>query len=202
MVQHSDVGTAEQCETVDLSQFSGQGLDRGRSRLVEILWWLAKISIVQTKMPWPSAVRKKVLCLFGAKIGSGFYIRPSVNVHFPWKLTVGDNVWIGEGCTILNLEPIEIKSNSALAHEVYITSGGHDISSPTFAYDNRPVTIESGVWLATRSFVGAGVTIHRGAVVAAGAVVVKDVDEWKIVGGTPARVLGTRSIERSSECVS
>ncbi|WP_104063721.1 WcaF family extracellular polysaccharide biosynthesis acetyltransferase [Arthrobacter sp. 4R501] len=191
--------TEEAGETVDLSRFSGQGLDRGRSRLVEILWWIAKLSIVQTRAPWPSSVRRAVLRLFGANIGQGFYIRPSVNVHFPWKLTIGDNVWIGEGCTILNLEPIVIRSNTAIAHEVYITSGGHDISSRDFAYENKPVLIESGVWLGTRSFVGAGVTVHRGAVVAAGAVVVKDVPEWAIVGGTPARVIGTRKMERSKK---
>lgn len=199
MERCSDSSTAEAVETVDLSRFSGQSLDRGRSRLTEVLWWMAKLSIVQTKAPWPSSVRRTVLRIFGAKIGHGFYIRPSVNVHFPWKLTVGDNVWIGEGCTILNLEPIEICSNTAIAHEVYITSGGHDIGSPDFAYANKPVLIESGVWLGTRSFVGAGVTVHRGAVVAAGAVVVKNVPAWSIVGGTPARVIGTRTIERSKK---
>lgn len=188
---------AAAAEVVDLSLFVAD-LDRGRSKPYEILWWVAKLLIVQSKVPWPSTVRRRILCAFGAKIGTGFYIRPSVNIHFPWKLVVGDNVWIGEGSTILNLEQVEIRSNTALAHEVYISSGGHDIRSRTFSYKNAPVTIESGVWLGTRSFVGPGVTVHTGAVVAAGAVVVKDVPEWSIVGGVPASTLGKRSFQESS----
>lgn len=184
-------------DVVDLSLFSPD-LVRGRSRLFEALWWLAKISIIQTSVPWPSIIRKRVLCLFGAKIGRNFYIRPGVNIHFPWKLEIGDNVWIGEKCTILNLEPVRIQSNTALAHEVYVSTGGHDISSPTFAYKNKEVLIEAGVWLGTRSYINAGVTVHSGAAVAAGAVVIKDVPEWTVVGGVPARVIAERKIGGTS----
>jgi putative colanic acid biosynthesis acetyltransferase WcaF len=179
---------------VDLSTFSSASLLRGRSRVVEAAWWIAKLLIVQSPIPWPSRVRKSTLKIFGAQIGRKFYIRPGVNIHFPWKLSIGDNVWIGERTTILNLEPVYIGSNVALAHEVYLTTGGHDIRSATFAYANAPIYIESGCWLATRCFVGPGVRIAENAVVAAGAVVVRDVEPWAIVAGVPARRIGTREI--------
>lgn len=185
--------------TVDLSTFTTEGLDRGRPKWLEILWWLAKLMVVQSPFPWPSKVRVGVLRLFGASIGSGCYIRPALNVHFPWKLDVGNNVWIGEGCTLLNLEPLIIEDNTALAHEVYISTGGHDIESPRFSYKNFPVIIRSGAWIGTRSYVGAGVTVGEGAVTAAGAVVVKDVQPWTVVGGVPARRIGIRRIRRMDE---
>lgn len=184
--------------TVDLSAFDGHGLDRGRGRLIETAWWLCKVTIIQTNFPWPSGVRKALLRLFGAKIGSGFYIRPGVNIHFPWKFSAGDNVWIGDHCTILNLESVVIRDNAALAHEVYLAAAGHDIRSPYFAYANKPILVEEGVWIGTRAFVGPGVTVGRNAVVAAGAVVTTDVGESSIVAGIPARTIGIRQIRQEN----
>ncbi|QDG68088.1 colanic acid biosynthesis acetyltransferase WcaF [Pseudarthrobacter sp. NIBRBAC000502772] len=179
---------------VNLAAFDGHGLDRGRSKAVEVAWWACKLAIIQTNFPWPSGVRKRVLTAFGAKIGSGFYMRPGVNIHFPWKFTAGDNVWIGDRCTILNLEPVRMGNNSALAHEVYLAAGGHDIRSPKFDYANAPITIGEGVWVGTRAYVGPGVEIGESAVVAAGAVVVRRVEASDIVAGVPARPIGRREI--------
>lgn len=179
---------------VRLSNFRPVGLERGRSRPVEVLWWLAKIAFVQSALPWPMRLKAAILRSFGAKIGRGLYIRPRVNIHFPWKLTVGDDVWIGEGTTILNLEEVRLESDVALAHEVYIAAAGHDIRDPTFAYANAPVVVHSGAWIATRAYVGPGVTVGYGAVVAAMACVVKDVPDASIVAGVPAAVIGQRAI--------
>lgn len=185
---------AREMRTVDLSSFDPSGLDRGRSKWVEILWWITRVLIVQSGVPWPSRVRRSLLVMFGARVGRGVYLRPGLRVHFPWKLTVGDNVWIGENTTILNLENVTIESNAALAHEVYIAAAGHDIRSPTFEYRNEPVIIRSGSWIATRAYIGPGVEIGTGAVVAACACVVADVEPHAIVGGVPARRLATRTI--------
>ncbi|WP_172655881.1 putative colanic acid biosynthesis acetyltransferase [Demequina maris] len=177
---------------VELSEFTGAPLDRGRSRVVEVFWWLAKLMFIQSSIPWPMSLKRVVLVRFGAKIGKALYIRPRVNIHFPWKLSLGDYVWIGEGTTILNLAPVNIESNVAIAHEVYIAAAGHDIRDPKFGYANAPVHISSGAWLATRSYVGPGVSVGPRAVVAAGAVVVSDVEPDQIVGGVPARTIGVR----------
>ena len=103
-------------------------------------------------------------------------------------------MWIGEGTTILNLEPVLLENDVALAHEVYIAAASHDVTDPNFRYANAPVTIRSGAWLATRAFIGPGVIVGNGAVVAACSVVVRDVDPFRIVAGSPARVVGERKI--------
>ena len=59
-----------------------------------------------------------LLRAFGARIGRGLYIRPRVNIHFPWKLSVGDHCWIGDRCELLSMAPIAIGSHTSLGHDV------------------------------------------------------------------------------------
>jgi putative colanic acid biosynthesis acetyltransferase WcaF len=184
---------------VRLDLFNSGDLDRGRSRPVEVAWVLVRSFFFMSSLPWPSALKAHLLRAFGAEVGVGFYLRPRTYVHFPWKLRLGDHVWIGEACTLLNLEPLEIGSHTALAHEVYVTTGGHDISSSNMRYANRPSTIGSSCWLATRSFVGPGVRVGDGVVVAAGGVVVSDVDPWVLVGGVPAHFISKRILRIAEE---
>ena len=166
---------------------------------MEIIWYLTKLAFIQSSLPWPSSVKAAVLRRFGARVGKRLYLRPGVNIHFPWRLTIGNDVWIGDRCTILNLAPVVLEDDVALAHEVYLAAAGHDIASPTFAYANRPIRVRSGTWIATRAFIGPGVVVGEHAVVAAGAAVVHDVDPWSIVGGVPARKIGARRIDEARE---
>jgi putative colanic acid biosynthesis acetyltransferase WcaF len=168
------------------------GLVRGRPRWFEGLWYLVKVVFFLAPLPWPSSLRRRLLIRFGARVGEGLYIRPGVNVHFPWKLEVGSHCWIGEDTVILNLAQVTLRDHVALAHQVYLAAAGHDIRSRTMAYSNAPITIGEGCWIATRAFVGPGVSIGEYAVVAAGAVVVKDVLARTVVGGNPAKEIGRR----------
>ena len=170
------------------------GFDRGRGLVVEAAWRLTSLLFFLTPVPWPSAIRRTLLRCFGARIGKGFYIRARVNIHFPWKLEVGDNCWIGESCELLNLEPVVLGDNVALAHEVYLAAAGHNTRSRSMAYANRPINVRSGTWIATRAFVGPGVTIGSNCVVAACAVVIRDVPDNWIVAGNPARHISDRRV--------
>jgi putative colanic acid biosynthesis acetyltransferase WcaF len=84
----------------------------------------------------------------------------------------------------------------ALAHDVYIAAGGHDIGSATMAPKNEPILVKSGTWIASRAVIGPGVTINEDVVVGAGAVVMKSVDASVVVAGNPAKVIRPRVIER------
>ncbi len=181
---------------VRLDQFDHSKIDRGRSRLVEMAWILVKVAFFTTNLPWSCALKRFLLRRFGAKIGAGVVLRPRLNIHFPWKLTIGDHCWLGDGCQILNIAPFEMQAQSALAHEVYIAAAGHDIYSATMAAKNEPILIKSGTWVASRAFIAGGVTIEEDCVIAAGAVVTRDVPRGSIVAGNPAMVVKERIFER------
>lgn len=163
-----------------LAGFTGAGYERGRPVPVQVAWLLVS-GLVVTRWWCPARVRVAVLRAFGARIGQGVLIRHGVRIHWPWKLTVGDNSWIGEGAYLLNLEPIAIGSDVCISQQAMLCTGSHDFRSPTFEYDNGPIIIEDGAWVAARATVLRGVTIGAGAVVGATALATKDVPPGAVV---------------------
>jgi len=158
-----------------LDEFSGSGYDKGRHVGWQIAWQVVSGAIV---MRWwcPSRVRVAVLRAFGATIGDGTNIRHRVRIHWPWKLSVGDHAWIGEGAWLLNLEPITIGEHTCISQDAFVCAGSHDRRSPSFEFDNAPIVIGRGVWVAARAVILRGVTVGDGATVGAAALVTKDVD--------------------------
>jgi putative colanic acid biosynthesis acetyltransferase WcaF len=180
---------------VRLDQFDGQkNFSRGRTKAVEAIWYLLKCFIFMSPLPWPGKMKVSLLRIFGAKIGQGFKIQPRVAIHFPWKLEIGDNCWLGQRCEILNFEPVVIEDHVAVAHDVYIATGNHDYTDPTMSYMNKPTRIGRGSWVATRVFIGPGVEIGEHSVLSAGSVVTKSVPPWSIVSGNPAQVIKQRKL--------
>jgi len=164
----------------DLAGFTGRGYSKGRPAPVQAAWLLASGLVV---MRWwcPNRVRVAILRGFGAQIGTGTRIRHGVRIHWPWKLVVGDSSWIGEGAHVLNLEPITIGSDVCISQDVLLCSGSHDRRSPTFEFDNAPIVVEDGVWIAARATVLRGVRIGADAVVGATALVSRDVPAGELV---------------------
>ncbi len=164
---------------------SHKGLERGRSKLIEGLWYLAKCVFLLSPLPWPNRWRIALLRSFGAKIGTGVVIKPRVNVHFPWKLVLGDHVWIGEEVFMLNFEEIRIGSHACISQRAFLCAGNHDFRDPSMSYRNRPITIGDGAWVGAQCFVGPGVTIGSEVVVTAGSVVVRDLPPAMVCVGNP-----------------
>lgn len=109
--------------------------------------------------------------------------------------TVGDNSVINAKCRLDNKSSITIGSNVSISQEVMILSADHDPDSPVFAARDLPVVIEDYVFIGSRAMILPGVTIGKGAVVAAGAVVTRNVDPFAIVGGVPAKFIRNRTSE-------
>jgi putative colanic acid biosynthesis acetyltransferase WcaF len=170
----------------DLAGFTGAGYSRGGSAIKQVAWLLT--SGLVTQHWWcPPSVRAKVLRAFGATVGPNVLIRHRVRIHWPWKLTVGENSWIGEGTWILNLEPVTIGANSCVSQDVFLCTGSHDHASPTFEFDNAPIVIGDGAWVAARATVLRGVHIGDNATVGANALVVRDVADGQVVLAPTAR---------------
>jgi putative colanic acid biosynthesis acetyltransferase WcaF len=157
-----------------LAGFTGAGYDKGRGPLTQILWF-AVSGLLLTHWWCPNAVRCTVLRWFGAEIGPGTLIRHRVRIHWPWKLVIGANTWVGEGAWILNLEPVTIGDDVCISQEALLCTGSHDRRSPTFEFDNAPIRVEDGAWIAARATVLRGTSIGCNAVVGATALVASDV---------------------------
>jgi putative colanic acid biosynthesis acetyltransferase WcaF len=82
-------------------------------------------------------------------------------VLWPWKLTVGENTWIGEDAWILNLEPVTIGHDVCISQGVFVCAGSHDMTSATFEYDNGPIAIGDEVWVGAQAMILRGVTVGR-----------------------------------------
>lgn len=176
-----------------LDQFEASaGLDRGRSKWIEGLWYLTKCCFFLSPLPWPSGFKCRLLRLFGAKVGKGVVIKPRVNIHFPWKLEVGDWVWLGEEVFLLNFESIRIGSQCCVSQRAFLCTGNHDFRDPAFSYRNAPIVVEEGAWVGAQVFVGPGVTLGEGCVVTAGSVVTKDQPAGMICSGNPCHSLKKR----------
>jgi len=106
--------------------------------------------------------------------------------------SVGARTWINRSCTLDLRGGLDIGADVSISPEVMILTATHGIDSPSFEVLNRRVVIEDHVWIGTRATILPGVTLGRGAVVAAGAVVTRDVPPLTIVGGVPAREIGSR----------
>ena len=110
-------------------------------------------------------------------------------------LTIGSNSVVNNGCRLDSRGGLQIGNNVSISEEVCILTADHDPHTRDFRGRDRPVVIEDFVFIGTRAMILPGVTLHRGAVVAAGAVVTKDVPSFEIVGGVPACSIGTRNRE-------
>lgn len=126
------------------------------------------------------------------EIGTRSFVFMGAHFDARGDFKLGDYSTINHGCRLDNRGGLEIGSNVSISAEVCILTADHDPQSATFAGRTRPVRVGDHVFIGTRAMILPGVTIGRGAVVAAGAVVTKDVAEFSIVAGSPARQIGTR----------
>lgn len=178
---------------VRLDQFVAKdGLDRGKPKIVEMLWYLVKMIFFLSAFPWPSGLKSLLLRLFGATIGQGVLFKPRVNIHMPWKLTIGDHCWIGEEVFLLNLEPINIGSHVCISQRAFICTGNHNYKVPQMPFMGSAITIADGAWVGAQVFVGPGVTIGIDAVITAGSVLTTDAEAAMITGGNPAVAIKQR----------
>ena len=171
---------------VQLSKFNkNYNYDRGVGKLKEVCWYLIKIVFFLSALPYPSGFKCFLLRLFGAKTGKSIYIKPRVNIHMPWKLTIGNDVWIGEEVFILNFETLTIGNNVCISQRAFLCGGNHDFSDPAMSYRNGIITLMDGSWIGASVFIGPGVTVGVDTVVAAGSVITSSLPENSIFKGNP-----------------
>ncbi len=130
--------------------------------------------------------------LMGIKIGQGSSTHMGLRLYSYGHIVIGDHCVIDRDCVLDGRGEIVIGNNVNISPEVMILTAYHDPDAEDFAGVEKPVVIEDYAWIATRALILPGVKIGRGAIVAAGAVVTKDVPPQAIVGGNPARFIRDR----------
>lgn len=138
-----------------------------------------------------------MLLAFGALIGRGVRVQGSARIWQPWRLQIGDHSWIDGNVCLYSVDDIRIGSNAVVSEGAFLCTASHDIRSSTFELKTAPIAVGDMAWIGARAIVLPGVTIGTGAVIAAGAVVTKDVAPWTVVGGNPAREIGRREIAQA-----
>lgn len=140
-------------------------------------------------------VRRLFYRLGGISIGKGSTFHMGARFYNPGNIKIGEDSIIGEGIVLDGRGKLVIGNHVDIASEVMIYNAQHDVKDSAFKAIQAPVIIEDYVFIGPRAIILPGITVKKGAVVGAGAVVTKDVEEGEIVGGVPAKTIGERQVK-------
>tara|TARA_R110001583_G_scaffold1285_1_gene10551 strand:- start:19921 stop:20472 length:552 start_codon:yes stop_codon:yes gene_type:complete len=163
------------------------------NKLSRVLWGAVYVLFFRFSPKPLFKYRTFILRLFGATIGNGVSVYPSATIWLPSNLCLGDKVAVGPNVNVYNQGQITIGTNSIISQGTHLCASTHDYNDPLHPLLLAPITIEPNVWVCADSFVGPYVTIKEGAVVGARSVVVKNVEQWSVYSGNPARKIKERA---------
>ena len=145
----------------------------------------------------PSQIVRKLILkyILRLKISKNVVIYAGFEMRKPWKISIDSGTVLGHNAILDGKKGIKIGKNVNFSSEVMIWTLQHDYNNPSFSVKGGEVIIEDYVWISTRAIILPNVRIGKGAVVAAGAVVTKDIPPFTIVGGIPAKKIGERNKE-------
>ncbi|MEA3451961.1 MAG: WcaF family extracellular polysaccharide biosynthesis acetyltransferase [Bacteroidota bacterium] len=181
----------------DLSKFNNSWYNPGKNIIIRFFWYFTNaIFFISPLFPF-SSIKKLILKIYGAKIGKGVVIKPSVNIKYPWNLKIGDYSWIGEKVWIDNLDDVIIGNNVSISQGSLLISGNHNFKKTTFDLIVGKIIIEDGVWIGAKAIVSGGVTCHSHSVLTIASVASKNLEAYGIYKGNPAKFVKKREILQS-----
>jgi putative colanic acid biosynthesis acetyltransferase WcaF len=157
------------------------------------LWWLVQATLFAWSPQFMYGWRRWLLGLFCCRVGRGVLLRPSVQVTYPWKVSIGDCAWIGDEVVLYSLGEIEIGANTVVSQRSYLCAASHDYTKPDFPIFAARISVGAQSWLATDVFVAPGVSIGAGTVVGARSSVFHDLPSMMVCVGSPAKPIKSRS---------
>jgi putative colanic acid biosynthesis acetyltransferase WcaF len=168
----------------------------GASEIKQALWYFTNIFFFKNPINISSKSKVFLLRIFGATIGNGVVIKPSVNIKYPWKLKIGDHSWIGEQVWIDNLANVSIGDNVCLSQGALLLCGNHNYKKETFDLILGEIILEDGVWIGARSVVCSGITCASHSVLCVSSTASSNLESYTIYRGNPAIAIKTRNISR------
>jgi putative colanic acid biosynthesis acetyltransferase WcaF len=181
-------------QKTDLESYNNHPYHPGGGTIKRVLWHYINSVIFKTSLLPVYGIKVALLRLFGARIGQQVEIKPCVNIKYPWLLTVGNEVWIGENVWIDNIAMVTIGSDVCISQGAVILTGSHDYKKTTFNLITGTVVLEDGVWIGAKAIVNKGLTVASHAVLTSGSVATKNLEAYSVYQGNPAVKIRDREI--------
>ncbi len=177
----------------DLSKYNNDWYKPGAPIIIRAIWYLVNWAFFISYCPF-NFLKVFFLRMFGAKIGKGVVLKPRINIKYPWRLSIGNYSWIGEGAWIDNLDDVVIGANCCISQGALLLCGNHNFKKSTFDLMTGKIVLEDGAWIGAKSIVCGGVVCKSHAVLTAGSVAVDSLAPYSIYQGNPAVKIKDREI--------
>jgi len=165
-----------------------------REKLIRAVWMLLGKPVFRLSFHNWYGFRAWLLRLFGAKVGRGVRIRPSVNVEIPWNLDLKDGVTVGDYAILYSLGVITIGERTIVSQYAHLCAGTHDHTDRRFPLIRDPITIGADAWIGADAFVGPNVIIGQLSVLGARSSAYRSLDAGTVYVGNPAHALKKREL--------
>jgi putative colanic acid biosynthesis acetyltransferase WcaF len=164
-----------------------------RVLVLRVLWVPFRLLFLKGTTRYLSPIRVLALRTFGARIEMPALICDGVRIWYPWNLSMGRHAAVGADAEIYNFAPVSIGRHAIVSQYAYLCTASHDYRDMSMPLTYAPIDIGDHAWVASRAFIGPGVRVGDGSIVGACAVVVgRNVDDWTVVAGNPARFVKMR----------
>ena len=190
---------SKQSEPIKPLEYKGLGFFAGEKsyansirleRLKFLIVWKLFASWTPTRFQkW----RRRILISFGADIAPDANVYGSARIWHPRTLTIGAGSVIGPSVHLYSMAQITIGKHVVISQRSYLCCGTHDIHNAKFQLRAKPITVGDDAWICSEAFVGPGVTVGKGAVLAARAAAFSDLEEWSVYVGNPAQLTKSRT---------
>ncbi len=172
--------------SADNDPFKGAPSFSLRHRVVRAFWVMTWTMFAVWTPPQLRRWRILLLRMFGAKLHPTVQVYGSASVWYPANLVMKAYSSLGPRVQCYCMAPITIGAFTVVSQRAHLCTGTHDIRNSVFQLQTRPISIGSNAWICAEAFVGPGVTVGDGAVLAARAAAFDDIPDWEVHRGNPA----------------
>ncbi|REE27439.1 putative colanic acid biosynthesis acetyltransferase WcaF [Winogradskyella pacifica] len=178
----------------DLSTYNNSWYQPG-SKIKRTLWYVVSLIFFEGGWNISSGLKLFWLKRFGATIGEGVVIKPKVTIKYPWKLSIGNHCWIGEGVWIDNLDQVTLGDHVCISQGALLLCGNHNYKTSSFDLFVAPIHLKDGSWVGAKCSVAPGVIFESHAILSMGSMATTNLEAYSIYSGNPAVKVKTRQFK-------